>query len=71
VSEASFVTTLRDVEKGKTHRKRAFSTFRRSIGFPESVDTERVSARMAEGILKVRLPKLESRPAKKTRRLTL
>jgi len=65
-----------DVEKeakGKTylHRERAFSTFRRNIGFPESIDTEKVSARMAEGILEVRLPKLESRPAKKTRRLTL
>jgi HSP20 family protein len=60
-------------EKGKTylHRERAFSTFRRNIGFPESIDTEKVSARMAEGILEVRLPKLESRPVKKTRRLTL
>jgi len=60
-------------EKGKTylHRERAFSTFRRNIGFPESIDTEKVSARMSEGILEVRLPKLESRPAKKTRRLTL
>lgn len=60
-------------ERGKTylHRERAFSTFRRNIGFPEGIDTEKVSARMAEGILEVRLPKLESRPAKKTRRLTL
>lgn len=60
-------------EKGKTylHRERAFSTFRRNIGFPESIDTEKVSANMSEGILEVRLPKLEPGREKKTRRLTL
>jgi HSP20 family protein len=60
-------------EKGKTylHRERAFSTFRRNIGFPESIDPEKVSANMAEGILEIRLPKLEPRREKKTRRLTL
>jgi HSP20 family protein len=60
-------------EKGKTylHRERAFSTFRRNIGFAESVDTKRVSASMAEGILEVRLPKLERRSERKTRRITL
>ncbi len=60
-------------EKGKTylHRERAFSTFRRNIGFAESIDTKRVSASMAEGILEVRLPKLERRSERKTRRITL
>ncbi len=60
-------------EKGKTylHRERAFSTFRRNIGFAESVDTKKVSASMAEGILEVRLPKLERRSERKTRRITL
>ncbi len=60
-------------EKGKTylHRERAFSTFRRNIGFAESIDTEKVSARMAEGILEIKLPKLEPGREKKTRRLTL
>jgi HSP20 family protein len=60
-------------EKGKTylHRERAFSTFHRHIGFGESVDTEKVSASMVEGILEVKLPKLGPRPEKKIRRLTL
>jgi HSP20 family protein len=60
-------------EEGKTylHRERAFSTFRRNIGFAESVDTEKVSAKMAEGILEVRLPKLERKSERKTRRITL
>src|SRR5207253_1465464 len=65
-----------DVEKeevGKTylHRERAFSTFRRNIGFAESVDAEKVSAKMSEGILAITLPKLEPRAEKKTRTLTL
>jgi len=60
-------------EKGKTylHRERAFSTFRRNIGFAESIDTKKVSASMAEGILEIKLPKLELRSERKTRRITL
>jgi len=60
-------------EKGKTylHRERAFSTFRRNIGFAESIDTEKVSASMAEGILEIKLPKLERRSERKTRKITL
>ncbi|MGD0477685.1 MAG: Hsp20/alpha crystallin family protein [Nitrososphaerales archaeon] len=60
-------------EKGKTylHRERAFSTFHRHIGFGESVDTEKSSASMVEGILEVKLPKLGPRPEKRIRRLTL
>jgi HSP20 family protein len=59
-------------EKGKTylHRERAFSTFRRRIGFGERIDTEKASANMAEGILEIRLPKLEPKPEKKTKKLT-
>ena len=60
-------------EKGKTylHRERAFSTFRRNIGFAESIDTEKASVKMNEGILEIKLPKLEQRPEKKTKRITL
>jgi len=60
-------------EKGKTylHRERAFSTFRRNIGFAESIDAEKASARMSEGILAITLPKLEPRAEKKTKTLTL
>lgn len=60
-------------EKGKTylHRERAFSTFRRNFGFAESIDTQKVTASMAEGILEIKLPKLERRSERKTRRITL
>ncbi len=66
-------SNVETAEKGKTylHRERAFSTFRRNIGFAESVDTEKVSANIAEGILEVKLPKLERRSERKTRRITL
>jgi HSP20 family molecular chaperone IbpA len=60
-------------EKGKTylHRERAFSTFRRYIGFSESIDTEKVSASMNEGILEIKLPKLELKPEKKRTKITI
>jgi HSP20 family protein len=59
-------------EKGKTylHRERAFSMFRRRIGFGERIDTEKASANMAEGILEIKLPKLEPKPEKKTKKIT-
>ena len=59
-------------EKGKTylHRERAFSTFRRRIGLGERIDTEKASANMAEGILEIKLPKLEPKPEKKRKKIT-
>lgn len=61
------------VEKGKAylHRERAFSRFDRHIGFAESIDTEKSSASMVEGILEVKLPKLGPRPEKKIKKLRL
>ena len=58
-------------EKGKTylHRERAFSTFRRRIGFGENVDIEKASAKMAEGILEIKLPKLKPKPEKKRKKI--
>jgi HSP20 family protein len=65
-------STAETVERGKTylHRERAFSTFRRRIGFGESIDTEKVSANMAEGILEIKLPKLEPKPEKKPKKIS-
>jgi HSP20 family protein len=60
-------------EKGKTylHRERAFSTFRRYIGFAETIDTGKVSASMNEGILEIKLPKLELKPEKKRAKIAI
>jgi HSP20 family protein len=58
-------------EKGKTylHSERAFSTFRKYLGFAEAVDAGKVSANMVDGILEVKLPKLEPEPEKKKRKI--
>ena len=69
------LTAKSDVEKedkGKTylHRERAFSIFRRHIGFAESIETDKVSASMAEGILEIKLPKLEPKPETKRKKIT-
>ena len=60
-------------EKGRNylHRERGFSTFRRYMGFAESIDTGKVSASMNEGILEVKLPKLELKPEKKRAKITI
>ncbi len=59
-------------EKGRNylHRERAYSTFRRYIGFAESVDTGKASATMTDGVLEVKLPKLEPEPETKRRKIT-
>jgi len=58
-------------EKGKNylHRERAYSSFRRYIGFAEAVNTEKVSATISDGVLEVKLPKLEPEPEKKKRKI--
>ena len=58
-------------DKGRNylHRERAYSTFRRYIGFAEAVDTGKVTASMADGVLEVNLPKLEPEPEKKKRKI--
>jgi len=60
-------------EKGRNylHRERGFSTFRRYMGFAESIDTGKVSASLNEGILEVKLPKLELKPEKKRAKITI
>jgi HSP20 family protein len=63
----------KEVEKGKTylHRERAFSRFRRYIAFAANIDTEKVSANMNEGILEIKLPKLELKPEKKRTKIRI
>ena len=60
-------------EKGKTylHRERAFSTFRRYIGFAETIDTEKVSASMNEGVLEIKLPKQAPEPEKERKKIAI
>ncbi len=70
------LTARSDVEKEEKgniylHRERAFSTFRRYIGFAESIDTGKVLASMNEGILEIKLPKLAPKPEKERKRIAI
>jgi HSP20 family protein len=64
-------SSVESEEKGINylHRERAYSTFRRYIGFAEGVDTVKVSASITDGVLEVILPKLEPEPEKKKRKI--
>jgi HSP20 family protein len=47
-----------DKEQGRTFSERFFGSFERSIAIP-NVDTEKISAEMKEGVLEVRLPRVQ------------
>jgi HSP20 family protein len=59
-------------ETGKTyvHRERAFSMFRRHVGFGENIDIDKSSAKMTDGLLEIKLPKLKPEPEKKRKKIT-
>ena len=60
-------------EKGKTYLQKeiARDVFRRYIGFAEGIDIEKVSANMSEGMLEVKLTKLERNPEKQRRKIAI
>lgn len=64
-------TEKEDKKKNYLHRERAYSSFERSIAFPEEVDPAKAEGIMKEGILELKLPKKEPRPDVKPRRLDL
>lgn len=56
----------KEVKEENYHRiERAYGTFHRSFTLPSSVDAEKVSARMKDGVLEVDLPKKEQAKSKK------
>jgi len=51
----------KDVKEENVHRiERAYGRFTRSFSLPRNVETEKVDAAMKDGVLEVRLPKVES-----------
>ncbi len=51
----------KDVKEENVHRiERAYGRFTRSFSLPRNVETGKVDAAMKNGILEIRLPKLES-----------
>ncbi|MFQ5913119.1 MAG: Hsp20/alpha crystallin family protein [Nitrospinota bacterium] len=55
-----------EVKEENFHRvERSFGKFQRSFTLPDTVETEKVSAKMKNGVLKVRLPKAPKAVAQK------
>ncbi|RMG91013.1 MAG: Hsp20/alpha crystallin family protein [Zetaproteobacteria bacterium] len=51
----------KDVKEENVHRiERAYGRFARSFVLPTNVDADKIKARMKNGVLEVRLPKVES-----------
>lgn len=51
----------REVKEENYHRiERSYGTFHRSFSLPAPVEEEKISARMKDGILEIRLPKKEA-----------
>lgn len=51
---------------GRFHyQERSFGEFQRRMALPESVDREKIEARFSDGVLRVILPKIKSRAARK------
>ncbi len=55
----------KDVKKEDYHRIESYcGTFSRSFSIPQNVDTAKISANMKDGILELRIPKIEEKKAK-------
>ncbi len=51
----------KDVTEENVHRiERSYGSFSRSFSLPRNVDTEKIDANMKDGVLRVKLPKLET-----------
>ena len=50
----------KEVKEDRYHRvERAYGAFQRTFALPKSVDSEKVKARLKDGVLEIRIPKLE------------
>lgn len=51
---------VRDLKQERYHRvERSYGTFQRSFTLPKIVDAEKVNARFKDGVLEIKVPKLE------------
>ncbi len=60
-----------DKEEQFTRREYNYSVFFRSFELPETVNTEKIKAEYKDGVLKVRLPKLEEAKRNSTKKVTV
>jgi HSP20 family protein len=58
-------------KKKYTRREYSFSSFSRSFVLPKDINAEGVKAEYTEGVLKVKLPKVEVTPKKKAKEIAI
>jgi HSP20 family protein len=56
---------------GYVRREQAYGSFYRSFDLPENIKTDQIKASDRNGVLEIRLPKTENKPALKGRAITI
>jgi HSP20 family protein len=51
--------TTEEKDEGRTYRERFFGSFERRLSIPANVDADKVDAKLTDGVLEVRLPKVK------------
>lgn len=62
---------IEDKKKKYTRREYSFSSFSRSFVLPKGINAEAVKAEYTEGVLKIKLPKVEVTPKKKAKEISI
>lgn len=68
---AELETNTDDSNENYTRREFGYSSFKRTFSLPESVETDNISAKYEEGILKVTLPKRDEAKKKPLRQIEI
>ena len=58
-------------KKHYLHRERTYSTFERSVAFPEEIDPDKAEGEMKDGILELKISKKEPKPETQPRTIEL
>ena len=64
-------TEKEDKEKNYLRRERVFSSYERTVSFPEEVSSGKAEGSMKDGILELKIPKKEPKPEAKPRKIEL
>lgn len=68
---AQYDETKEDKNKNWLRRERSSMSFYRALEFPEELKTDKVDAELTDGILTLKLPKVEPRPEQKRKKVQI
>jgi HSP20 family protein len=60
-----------ETNQGYLHRERTYTQCERTINFPEEVNPDKVEAKMADGVLELKIMKMEPKPEERMRKVEL